>query len=500
MTDDTPLWQQGPPPPWDPKSGELWTPERREAAYEAIRNRPPPRPGPVPAKIPVRVPQDLLVDDVETAYWRAHWPVDVVDGQVLLRTGATTNVLAIEFDAVTPPQMRTTCVIDHGDRSTRTALFVHPGGIAERYSVGGFTVLPDDTTLTLPPSSGRSWSGSMYLGTDLPLYAEHAIRGRMVESLGYVDLSGEAPAVEAVCFGLATTGGITLLNGHPEQGKTMLETAMAFEWARAGKPVLYLDTERKGRDIRRRWAAMGCTPEEERWRLHLVDLAERTDLAEPGGRVGLRKEMQRLIYTLVIVDSLSGLLRLAQVNEQYAVPVARFFDEVLLPVVADSPTALVLSDLPRTRDGEAREPRGSGKLPAIDVAWSVHTEQSFDPNTPGLINLTRRRDRYGVTGSANREFVVKVDGGLRVVEADLAEVLLVDNAARFILDLVGESPWKWTWAQVEEQAKQDGIGPVARLRRRHRELVNQGLVVEERREREERGGVVVTRLLLAVNT
>ena len=499
-----------PPPPWlTDEQKATWQPAAPAGPAPAVR------PGRISGSIPRPTDQHLATprvegDGVVEQYWRDQWPViqrydtATYRDEVYLVTGRDSGALAVEFDAFATEEVEKTVVVDQPDRGTSVALFLHPGGTFTRRKINGMTVLGDGTQVLLPPSGGRTWWDWPVLSATLPPYVANAAEGRDPAPMEFVP-TDEVEEVTSDLRGLATTSGITLLVGHREAGKSMVASALAIEarnektvrhssyghWV--SRSVLYLDTESKSRDIKRRWQAMGGEGVQVP---NLVDLSQREDLSEPGGRMALRESLGRA--NVVVVDSLPGLLRLCDIYEGSTPQVSRFISQVLVPVAARGAT-VPLTDLPLKDDREAKDPRGGGKAEHVDVIWSVSTLSPFEPGQSGLIGLTRRRDRYGVTEQRRVTLAVDAVEGLAVREVgQLVEELRRDALSGWVLDLVEAHPWELTWSQVEEQHRAGGPGSRSLLRQRHHELVEAGLLAEEVRDRRELRGsqTSVSRLLL----
>ena len=320
------------------------------------------------------------------------------DGAEVVLGVNESGLMGIAFDSHIPEEVEATCVIEDPNSMQWVALFVHPGGVFTRETAGGVTVLAGRYGGALPPTGGRTWSEQDKLSATLPPWVAMkawAPWGR-TSSFGFVDVSGETVDREAIGFGLATTHGLTGMVGHGEAGKTMLLTAMAVEhpsqqplpaqpvypdWTEP-RVVLYLDAEGHTDDVKQRWAAMGLDVKK---RPRLVDLTTHDDLHEPGGRVALARLVQRS-GSVVIVDSLPGLLRLAGIAGEQPGKVATFLTDLFRPAAREG-KAVLLADLPARRDREALRPRGAGRWETYDVVWSVRCEVPFAVGKSGSFKV-----------------------------------------------------------------------------------------------------------------
>jgi hypothetical protein len=116
------------------------------------------------------------------------------------------------------------------------------------------------------------------------LTAAGETRGWTVTALDAVEIVPVTYAPGDLAQGVVYASGLTTLAGHGESGKSTLAQAIALDALRAGTAVIHLDYEQGPERVKRKYAQLGATPEEQRrvryvWRPEAITADRLTDLA-----------------------------------------------------------------------------------------------------------------------------------------------------------------------------------------------------------------------------
>lgn len=198
--------------------------------------------------------------------------------------------------------------------------------------------------------------------------------------------------------GILIEGQINTLEGHYENGKTVVMIDVARQWiegdAKRGippRPVLYLDYEMGRRRVRKRMKANLWTPEHlALW--HYVYM--------PNLEAGLIKRYTDLLppKPLIAVDSYSQAMMYLARDENSATEAGNWWVTELQGAREDGATVLVIDQVKQSATSRDRYAgRGtSAKSFGTDVKWYVEKYEQFSPKQVGLVKLTRHKDREGV--------------------------------------------------------------------------------------------------------
>lgn len=192
---------------------------------------------------------------------------------------------------------------------------------------------------------------------------------------------------------LLYAGGIHVVAGEPDGGKTTLCLWQALGLLRAGRTVLMLDEEGGAEMTAEKLIALGAT-DDDAARLHYCPFPARTWTA--ADIAGLGHTMSHVRPDLVLADSAAAFLARAGLDENSAADVTRFWQNVLVPLGREHGAAVLVIDHDTKNGAQSRFSRGSGaKLAASDVMIKVELIKAFSRTENGVLRLTVTKDRRG---------------------------------------------------------------------------------------------------------
>jgi len=218
-------------------------------------------------------------------------------------------------------------------------------------------------------------------------------------ALEFVDLAaiaeGNVELPKALVPNLVVTGQINWFTGHPGNGKTTLAMYVAREAMERGVHVVYLDWENGAAPTARRLMAVGVAPELMRERFHYVAFPSIPAAAE--GFDLIAHAVAPFDDVLVIFDSASKALSHAGLDENSNPDATRWTTEIVMPTREAGATVMVLDHPAKGATRTNPYARGAGaKLADTDVQWFVEADEKFSRENPGVLRLTRQKDRDGV--------------------------------------------------------------------------------------------------------
>lgn len=242
------------------------------------------------------------------------------------------------------------------------------------------------------------------------------------------------PPVERIGSGkLLYRGAVHWIAGEPESGKSVLAYSWAVDLMRKGESVLLLDEEAARRDVFEKFKALGADGDLLRQRLHYLEPAGRNLLQDADRLLGLART---LTPGIVIVDSASAHLAIADLDEDRAPDVTKLMVRAILPLAHDLGAAVVVIDHKTKSSADSRYARGSGaKLAKTDVAFNVTAPDPFSRHKSGLVRIECTKDRLGDLGRGKfwETAVHTGDGQIQLDWRDLndAEALAIQaNSAK----------------------------------------------------------------------
>jgi AAA domain len=192
---------------------------------------------------------------------------------------------------------------------------------------------------------------------------------------------------------LLYAGGIHVISGEPDSGKTTLALWQMLGLLRTGRTVLMLDEEGGAEMTAEKLIALGAT-ERDVARLHYVPFPARTWTADDVA--GLAYTAVAVRPDLVLVDSAAAFLARAGLDENAAADVTRFWQHVLVPLAREHGAAVLIIDHDAKNTAGSRFSRGSGaKLAASDVMVKVELVKPFSRAENGVLRLAVTKDRRG---------------------------------------------------------------------------------------------------------
>ena len=396
-------------------------------------------------------------DAVLRDYWKAGIPVHRAGFDFYVELGHRVGLTAIETEIVSPvavPQWSwedkkqrqpwelpaETWTVADAKRRVRTLLFQHPGGVRERRDFGVLTTLCDEERVLVPPTDGCSWKGGPKLSGGLPDMAKRAVVARIARQVLPDDDEWPREQIARRGLHIARTGLLTVLLGHPDQGKTTLLALTSGQLALDDQQVVVLDFEARG-DLGPRLQAMGL-------KAGSVKVFTTPPVGDPGEWAALVASVGDISPTLVAIDGLGRMLKAAGVDFRQVDDVREFLDATVRRWQSLS-TAVLVTELPSLADRAAREPRGGVLGPEADLIWSLRAVRPWSPRASGLLRIEAVRDRFGdyVHDPVHHLSVLTDDGPLRMAETEPPPSMetQIDNA---IVALVTESPWTFSTNQI----------------------------------------------------
>lgn len=197
--------------------------------------------------------------------------------------------------------------------------------------------------------------------------------------------------LELVRCGMLIHSQINTLEGHYEQGKTVVLVDLARQWIQNHGPVLHLDFEMGQRRVRKRLKANQWTPEHlDRWHYAYAP-------ALPDGKLAMMGEVLGPDL-LVTLDSYSQAMMMMGLEENSATEAGGWWGRELQAAREAGVTIAVIDQVKQSASSSsAYGGRGTGaKSFGTDVKWFVERFEKFSPTQRGLVRLTLKKDREGV--------------------------------------------------------------------------------------------------------
>ena len=197
-------------------------------------------------------------------------------------------------------------------------------------------------------------------------------------------------------------GGIHMLHGEPEHGKTWIALWAVRELARSGRRILVIDEETGKNRMAEKLQTMGFTEGEVNmiryFGFRMADFHNFDDLAQR-----IAHEVDDYEPALVVFDSLADALMSAGMDENDAIDVTRWITTVCTYTSQRTGAAFLLIDHITKAADNTRYSRGSGaKLAEMDVAWLCKQVFEFDRTRVGIVDLIRKKNRPGTLKEAVR--------------------------------------------------------------------------------------------------
>lgn len=239
-------------------------------------------------------------------------------------------------------------------------------------------------------------------------------------------------------------GGIHLIAGAPDCGKTTLCLWTALTALRSGHRVMMLDEEGGSETIAEKLIALGAT-EDDAERLTYIEFPGRGwNAADVGELHALTAAVEP---SMILFDSCAAFMARAGLDENSASDVTIWWANVLTPLARTFRAAVTVIDHDGKDGTESRYSRGSGaKLAASDVMIKVDMVRPFSRSMNGALKLAVTKDRRG---HLHRFFdvVVKTKDGLQlsIAESDMTPRKRDDltPAAEGLLAVLDSTPRSW---------------------------------------------------------
>lgn len=251
---------------------------------------------------------------------------------------------------------------------------------------------------------------------DITVLPNHVPHFRPVDLVGLI--RDGVPAPELLPGGLLYRGGIHVVSGEPDCGKTTLCLWQAISLVRSGGRVLILDEEGGPEITAEKLIALGVTD---------TDVARLTYVPFPAAEWGssdvaeLRALLAAVDPDMVLIDSVAAFLARAGLDENSAADVTSWWSRVLTPIARDHGAAVVAIDHDSKAGQDSRFSRGSGaKLAASDVMIKVRLVQPFARQQNGVLRLDVTKDRRGYLGRA-WDVQVRTGDGLSLVLSEAVD-------------------------------------------------------------------------------
>jgi AAA domain len=236
------------------------------------------------------------------------------------------------------------------------------------------------------------------------------------ESLGEL-ADGDIEPPGTLVPGVIVETQVNWLAGHPAHGKTTIAMHAALTATGVGRDVLWLDWEGGKFPTARRMLALGASADDFA-HFHYAPYP-RLEANSEGLRAILEK-LAGLTGPLVIFDSASKALATAGLDENSPTDATKWTTEVIMPL-REHATVIVIDHVTKAATRSTPYPRGAGsKLADTEVFWFVEAEEKFNREQPGVILLSKHKDREGVLPERVRFSVGDGKGNLPVerIEAE----------------------------------------------------------------------------------
>lgn len=232
--------------------------------------------------------------------------------------------------------------------------------------------------------------------------------------LGARMVDGVAPP-DHLIPGVLLRGGVHILAGEPESGKTIIALWMAIKTMEQGLPVLYFDEESGPDMLTERLEAMGVQPALLDALFHYVPFAgfgiAAEDIAEIIDYINVVRP------ALIVADSLADWLQAAGIDENNALEVTGFMKAWPVPAARQFNSTVVLIDHTVKATENNGYSRGSGaKKSKADAMWFAVKSAEFSRDKLGTVELKRKKNRLGTLLASVRFTVGGHQGALICAE------------------------------------------------------------------------------------
>jgi hypothetical protein len=206
---------------------------------------------------------------------------------------------------------------------------------------------------------------------------------------------------EHPCY-LERTDGVPLLypgkvhafNAESETGKSMLAIWACAERLHAGEHVGYIDFEDSPRGVVDRLLGFGIDPGLALERFHYI---RPDDPIDAGAKLRIKEMLRVFPVTLVVIDGVAEALALSGWDENAASDIAKFYNTLPRAISREGVTVILIDHLPKDRERQGNDARGSGaKRAGIDGAsFKLETVSPFVRGGSGVAKVLITKDRPG---------------------------------------------------------------------------------------------------------
>lgn len=212
-------------------------------------------------------------------------------------------------------------------------------------------------------------------------------------SLDLVDIGSEPPRPPDI-GGLFYEGKRHLLSGEDDAGKTMLTLAVAADDIRAGRGVIWVDTDDMGASaILERLRAFDAGDDEIR---RLFAYMRPEEALTDDARDDLLALIDELGVRLMVNDAFNSSLTLHGLSPNDTEDVEAFWQRVIAPVCRRGVGAVMLDHVVKNREARGRYAYGSErKSTGSDVHLGLRVVEPFGRGRRGKAKITVNRDRIG---------------------------------------------------------------------------------------------------------
>jgi KaiC/GvpD/RAD55 family RecA-like ATPase len=272
----------------------------------------------------------------------------------------------------------------------------------------------------------------------LPPLPEPETRRTRIQFVGLGELvAGEIEPAVVLHDGVLIDNAVTVLAGHPGEGKTTLAQHQTFKAMQEGRTVIWLDWENGVRSYARRLQAVGAGFDLSREEIatlvedHLLYAPFQQIAASPQGFELLAEAIELCAEPPIIVfDSLAKGLMQNGMSEDKNDDVTRWSVNLLLPAKAAGATVVVIDHVTKAADDKERYARGAGgKLSDVDGQWYVEAHSPFNRDVSGKLLLTNHKNREGVLAQRLAFSIGDGRGAIPILPISLDELDLEDPDA-----------------------------------------------------------------------
>ena len=226
-----------------------------------------------------------------------------------------------------------------------------------------------------------------------PDAADDTVRPHSWQPVNLIDAETAPPAPPSV-LDVFYAGARHVPSGEPEAFKSWIALVACVDEIQAGNAVVYVDFEMGGSETLQRLRALGAPDELIADRFVYVEPTE--PLPDPSILADVLELIAERQPTLIVVDSLMGLLELHGLDPNSGVDIERLYRTVVNPLREHGAAIVVLDHLVKQKDARGKFVIGSErKIGVAEVHLTVEVKAPFGRGRTGEARLVTKKDRRG---------------------------------------------------------------------------------------------------------